>query len=107
MRYEHIFKDVSINESDIDLTNGEKGKLAVFMYTGSANPKAVFEVVVKEYVQDNTYYELSDTHMDCPWLRAVVIGINDMKQVKFISYLNKRERHQKLLKIKSKINDKI
>ena len=49
--------DVTINESEYNLENGEKGKLAVFLYGGSGDPFANLNMAISSYVGDNSYYE--------------------------------------------------
>lgn len=74
---------VKINEAEYDLPTGEKGKLAVFIYSGGADPQKVLDFAVSEYVEKNGYYELIDAHLDNPWMRVVLSNINSMKQVEF------------------------
>lgn len=74
---------LTINEATYDLPDGKKGKIAVFMYSGGADPKIVLDKAVKEYVGENGYHELIDSHLDNPWMRVIVSDINGMKQRDF------------------------
>ena len=92
-------KGLYINEAEYDLENGEKGKVAVFIYHGSDNPSKVLDWAISSYVGNNTYHELIDANLDNPWTRVVVSNINDMKQEDFSKYILKRDRKEKLDKI--------
>lgn len=73
---------VRINESEYDLERG-KGKVAVLMYTGSADPKAVLDEAVRIYTNQNSYHEFIDINMDNPWTRVIMSDINGMRQRDF------------------------
>jgi hypothetical protein len=51
-----IIKDLTINESEYDLEDGSKGKIAVFLYHGSGNPSEVLNYAIRSYVDGNPYY---------------------------------------------------
>lgn len=74
---------LTINESVYALKDGKKGKIAVFMYTGEADPENVLDYAVSIYVEDNGFHELIDANLDNPWMRVIVSDINDMKQEQF------------------------
>lgn len=74
---------LKINEAKYDLPNNKKGKLAVLMYSGGADPKKVLDYAVSVYVEKNGYHELIDAHLDNPWMRVLLSDINDMKQDDF------------------------
>lgn len=74
---------LKINESEYDLPNDKKGKIAVLMYNGGADPKKVLDYAVRVYVQKNGYHELIDAHLDNPWMRIILSDINDMSQEDF------------------------
>ena len=78
-----IVEGMRINESEYDLANGEKGKIAVFLYNGDQDPKSILDYCVKKYVENNNHYELIDAQLNCPWVRVVLSNINDMKQCNF------------------------
>lgn len=74
---------LSINEAEYDLSNNGKGKIAVLIYTGSADPKKVLDYAVSVYVQNEGYHELIDAHLDNPWMRVILSDINNMSQRQF------------------------
>lgn len=74
---------LSISKSEYDLEKGGKGTLAVFIYTGSADPKKVLDFAVNQYVQTVGYHELIEANLDNPWMRVIVSDINGMKQNPF------------------------
>ncbi len=74
---------LTINESEYDLENNKRGKIAVFIYTGGADPSKILNYAVNEYVGNNDYHELIDSNLDNPWMRVIISDINDMKQEPF------------------------
>lgn len=80
---------IIFQESDINLTNGQKGKVAIFMFIGEDDPVAKLDWAVSEYVGHYGYMEFIDINMDNPWSRVVIYGINDMKQVEFDPAIHK------------------
>jgi len=44
---------VRISEAEYNLENGEKGKLAIFMYGGSGDPRPILDNAISSYVDDN------------------------------------------------------
>ncbi len=75
---------VRINESVWNADNGNIGKIAVFTYAGNLDPSSVLELAVIKYVGDSKdYHELVDANMNCPWVRVVISGIDDMSQSKW------------------------
>lgn len=96
-----IIDGMRINEAEYPLENGKKGKIAVLMYTGSADPRPVLDYAIKSYVQGNPYYELIDAQMNNPWLRVIISNINDMKQEDFDDYMKRKIRRDKLKKLNS------
>lgn len=78
------FKDLTINESHYDLDrNKKKGTIAVFIYTGSADPKVVLDEAIRIYTQKNGYHEFIDANLDNPWTRVIMSDVNNMPQWKF------------------------
>jgi len=96
---------VRINEAEYDLKNGEKGKLAVFLYAGDEDPRPILNNAVRNYVQDNDYYEFIDANLNCPWVRVVMSDINGMKQYTWNDFIVKFSRKKKLDKINEFINE--
>lgn len=74
---------LTINEAEYDLLNGQKGKIAVFIYSGGADPKKILDYAVDLYVENNGFHELIDANLDNPWMRVILSDINNMKQEKF------------------------
>jgi len=75
--------NVIINVSEYELENGGKGKITVFMYVGSADPKAVLDEAVRVYVGANGHHQFVDIHHDNPLTRVVLSDINGMRQKAF------------------------
>jgi len=75
--------NIRINISEYDLENGGKGKIAVLMYTGSADPRVVLDEAVRIYVGSNHYHQFIDVHMDNPWTRVIMSNVNGMRQKDF------------------------
>ncbi len=80
---------LTINEAIYNLENGSKGKIAVFIYSGSENPAEVLRNAIFEYVGKEGHHELIDANLDNPWMRVVVSEINGMKQEKYDSKKHK------------------
>lgn len=76
-------ENIKINISEYDLERGRKGKIAVFMYVGSADPKAVLDEAVRLYIGTNEHHQFVDIYHDNPWTRVVLSDINGMKQKDF------------------------
>lgn len=74
---------LTINKANYPLKTGGMGEIAVFIYTGTADPKKVLDLAVQEYVGHAGYYELIDSHLDNPWMRVVISDINNMEQELF------------------------
>lgn len=78
-----MFDDVEIYEIDLKPT----GKMAILRGGfSSPNPKAYMDNVVSNYVQNHLYNEFIEEHLDTPWVRVIITGINDL------SYLSYAER---------------
>lgn len=76
-------KGLTISESEYKLDNGRNAKLAVFIYSGAANPKSVLDAAINKYVGDNGYHELIDANLDNPWMRVILTDINHIHQEQF------------------------
>ena len=100
-----IIKDIRINEAEYDLENGEKGKLAVFFYSGNGDPSRVLDYYTKLYADGNNYYDLIDAQLDCPWVRVILSDINNMKQENFNDYIERRNINRDRLKKLKRLND--
>jgi len=78
-----VNSELTLNQAEYDLPNNGKGKVAVFVYTGGADPKHVLDRAVSTYVDENGYHELIDAHLDNPWMRVIISDINSMEQKVF------------------------
>jgi len=96
-------KGLKINESTYNLENGKKGKVAVFIYAGSHDPRPIIDSAIRIYVDGNNYYEFIDSQLNCPWMKVVFSNLNDIKQEKFTDYMFKLNRKRKLEKL-NKLN---
>jgi hypothetical protein len=76
-------KEVKIQESPIDLINGDKGKVAIFMYQGEDDPMEALDKAVHQYVGKGYVTQFIDIDMDNPCVRVIVSGIDEMKQDDF------------------------
>ncbi len=76
-------KDLQIREVEFDLPNSNKGKIAVFLYSGELDPTKVLNWAVSRYVGNNSYNELIDASLDNPWMRIVLSDMNEVKSVPF------------------------
>lgn len=74
---------LTINEAEYDLPGGRKGKIAVLIYAGSADPKKILDYARHHYVKGTSYHELIDANLDNPWMRVIVSDINNMEQRDF------------------------
>ena len=75
--------EYSLYEQDLYDGNGNtKGKMAVlFGGMNAQNPKAYMDNAVIDYLQKHgnpLYNQFVEIHMDNPWLRIIVIGINEL-----------------------------
>jgi hypothetical protein len=68
-------EDIIIKE----LTQGSNVKIAIFTYTGNKNPKTYLDEAIREYTEGKSFNQFIDSHLDNPWTRVVVLGINEMK----------------------------
>jgi hypothetical protein len=73
---------LTINESDYRTELGT-GRIAVIMYLGNLDPKAVLDYAVELYTRGERYHQLIDAHLDNPWMRVIVSDINAMRQEPF------------------------
>ena len=71
---------LTINEAEYFLENEGKGKIAVFIYAGSGEPKQFLDYAVSEYVETNAHHVLIDANLDNPWMRVIISDINNMHQ---------------------------
>jgi len=78
-------KDVQISQYDLVGTDGEKkGKIAVLRGgLSSKNPIAYMNAAVSEYVERELFNEFVEIHMDNPWVRVILKGINEIEYYEF------------------------
>lgn len=77
-------QNVTINKSTYPLKEGRgNATIAVFIYTGSANPKTVLDEAVRIYTNGNGYHEFIDANLDNPWTRVIMSDVNNMTQSRF------------------------
>ena len=76
-------EDLKIREVEFDLPNNNKGKIAVFLYSGELDPTKVLNWAVSKYVGNNSYNELIDAGLDNPWMRIVLSDMNEVKPEAF------------------------
>jgi len=74
---------IKIQESELDLTQERKGKIAVITYLGEDDPVETLNQAVYTYTQGKMYSEFIDINMDNPWTRVIMSHINDMEQENF------------------------
>jgi len=69
---------VTITESPIELTHGRKGKFAVLISSGNEDPISELDQAVRKLVGTHEHMEFIDIDMNNPWVRVVVLGVNEM-----------------------------
>ena len=74
-------ENIEIFEQELQNQNGSiAGKIAILKGGFDAvNPKAVMDKVVKDYVGNTAYCQFLEIHLDNPWVRVVIKGINDIQ----------------------------
>lgn len=71
---------VKIFEQELkDNNRNKKGKIAI-MYGGldNENPKKHMDDAVTEYTNGKPHSQYVDIHLDNPWFRIVLSGVNDL-----------------------------
>ena len=51
----NLIENLTINEADYYLPSNEKGKLAVFIYSGGGDPRKLIDYAIHNYVENNSY----------------------------------------------------
>ncbi len=74
-----MFSDIIIRFHKIN----NKSSLAIFTYVGQGDPVINLKNVIHHYTEGKSYNEFIDSHMDNPWTRVIIIGINDLPQAKY------------------------
>lgn len=79
------FRNLTINLSHYPLReNRGQGTLAVFIYTGSANPKEVLDEAIRIFTDGRGYHEFIDANLDNPWTPVILSDVNNMEQRGFL-----------------------
>lgn len=74
-----MFEDIIIRHHKIN----NNISLAVFTYIGQGDPVSNLRDVVRDYTKGRNYNEFIDSHLDNPWIRVIIIGINDLPQERY------------------------
>ena len=72
-------RQVKIEQSTIQLEDGNKGTVAVFLYGGKGNPMMELDKAVNEYVGNDAFNQFIDINMDNPWVRVVIVHADKLK----------------------------
>ncbi len=67
-----------------ELTKGENIKIAIFTYSGNKNPKIQLDEAVRDYTNGKGFNQFIDSHLDNPWTRVVVLGLNEIEQNRYV-----------------------
>jgi hypothetical protein len=66
---------VQIFEKELE----KNSKIAIFIGgLNSDNPKGILDKAVAKYVNEGSYAEFIDSHLDNPWIRVVITNINEL-----------------------------
>ncbi|MBO4654848.1 MAG: hypothetical protein J5644_04825 [Bacteroidales bacterium] len=74
-----MFDDVKIKEFPFTGTDGQSYKISIM--TGgfsSPNPGAYMDEFVRHYTKHSLHNQFLESHLDMPWVRVVVSGINEI-----------------------------
>ena len=75
---------VEFFEQELTKDNKKVGKVAIFRGgLNTDNPTAILDSAVSKYVGNDGYNEFVEIFLDNPWVRVVVIGINELEYKKF------------------------
>lgn len=80
-----MYEDIIVRYHKIS----NKSLIAIFTYIGQDDPVSKLNSVVYNFTNNNSYNEYIDSHLDNPWMRVIIIGINEMKQEKYNPELHK------------------
>lgn len=73
------FPDVEIFEQDIVTKEGKNFKMAVLRGGFTQEyPKEYMDNVVYEYTKNYLHNQFVESHLDMPWVRIILTGINDL-----------------------------
>ena len=78
-------EETQIYEQELYNRGEVVGKMAIIIGgIGQGNPKAVVDEAVAKYVGTEKNCQFTDIHLDNPWVRVVIKGINDIEYEKLI-----------------------
>jgi len=78
-----IFEQPLFNMDEKDFSN-EIGRIAIIRGgVGASNPKAILDKVVSEYVDHEAYNQFVEIHLDNPWIRVVIKGMDKLQYEPF------------------------
>ena len=78
------FADVEIFEQEIKTKKGQHFKVAI-LHGGFTQeyPQEYMDNVVSEYTKDYLHNQFVESHLDMPWVRVILTGINELDYVPF------------------------
>ncbi len=78
-------KNVEISQYPLIGKDGKKkGKIAILRGgLNSDNPIAVMNNAVSQYVERELHNQFVEIHMDNPWVRVILSGINELEYEEF------------------------
>jgi hypothetical protein len=75
---------IEIFEQELKLGDRKVGKVAILRGgLNSENPTAVMNDAVSTYVERKGHNQFIEIHLDNPWVRVVIDGINEVKYEDF------------------------
>jgi hypothetical protein len=77
-------KKIEIFEQDLIKDHKTVGKVAILRGgLNTSNPTAILNEAVSNYVGNKGYNEFVEIHLDNPWVRVVISGINELEYKPF------------------------
>ena len=81
------FNDVEIFEQEITTRSGRCFKIAVLQGGFTQEyPKEYMDNVVSVYTEGFLHNQFVESHLDMPWVRIVLTGINELDYVPFANH---------------------
>jgi hypothetical protein len=78
--------EVEICQYDLNTNGVKRGKVAVLRGgIGAENPVSYMNKAVSKYVKGAMYNEFIEIHMDNPWVRVIISGINELNYEPFVN----------------------
>lgn len=97
---------IEICQFELYHPNGRKDRIAILRCgINVENPKAIMDDVVFKYVANEPYNEFIEIHLDNPWIRIIIQGINELyyKSFKPSIFKNVEMFQQDLIKTRSSV----